>query len=202
MGKNETMLAAKSASPLWRPSQGRVLLFALLAAGCLSGGAAAQPPTAIPDHPGRVMLIKNTVTAVNHGNITGNYTVLRDLACEQFRRRNTASDLAQTFAGLRQRDLDLSPILLTEPQLTQSPRQDSYGRLQLVGYFPTRPKAVRFVLIFRPVDGGWMIDDVSLGVAAIESVVQQPARQPASQDRHPAFAPTIQRLPGYTGDSR
>lgn len=195
------MLGTKSANPLCCPSQRRVLVFAWLAAGCLCGGAEAQPPTAIPDYPGQVMLIKNTVTAVNHGNITGNYTVLRDLACEQFRRRNTAGDLAQTFAGLRQRNLDLSPILVTEPQLNQPPERDRYGRLQLVGYFPTRPKAVRFMLIFRPVDGGWMIDEVSLGVAPTESVVQQPALQPASQDRHSASAPTVRRLPGYTAYS-
>jgi len=139
------------------------------------------------------MLIKNTVTAVNHGTITGNYTVLRDLACEQFRRRNTAADLASTFARLKQKNLDLSPILVTHPQLTRRPAHDNHGRLHLVGFFPTRPKAVRFALAFRPVNGGWMIDDVTLGVAPIESVVPQHPDQRSAQRRRPT--PTAQPLP-------
>lgn len=176
-----------------------VLTLAALVTAWAPGSAAAQAPTAIPDSPGQVMLIKNTVTAVNHGNITGNYTVLRDLACESFRQRNTAGDLAQLFVSLRQKKLDLSPILVTEPQLTEHPQQDQHGRLQLVGFFPTRPQAVQFVLVFRPVDGGWMIDDISLGVAPIETVVQQQRPpQTARQAQRLPYAPTTQ-WPGDYG---
>lgn len=181
-------------------SRRAVLILALLATAWVPGRAAAQAPTAIPDYPGQVMLIKNTVTAVNHGNITGNYTVLRDLACESFRQRNTAGDLAQLFVSLRQKKLDLSPILVTEPQLTEHPQQDQHGRLQLVGFFPTRPQAVQFVLVFRPVDGGWMIDDISLGVAPIETVVQhQRPPQTARQAQRLPYAPTAQQPGSYGG---
>ena len=142
----------------------------------------AQTPAALPDFPGQVMLIKNSVTAVNHGNLTGNYTVLRDLASEGFRRQNTAGDLAVTFANLRQQKLDLSPILVTEPSLTQQPGTDQQGRFHLVGYFPTRPKAVQFSLVFQSVSGGWVIDEISLGVKPIESLVQlQRTPQPSTQ---------------------
>ena len=43
------------------------------------------------------------------------------------------------------------------------------GRLQLVGQFPTRPQAVQFALVFQHVGGGWMIDEISLRVAAAET---------------------------------
>jgi hypothetical protein len=110
------------------------------------------------------MLIRNTLTLVNHGNLTGNYTVLRDLASDNFRRRNTAADLSATFANLRQQKLDLSPILVIEPQLTQAPAELAPGRWQLVGEFPTRPKSVQFALVFVRVETGWMIDEVALRV--------------------------------------
>ena len=131
------------------------------------------------------MLIRNTLTAVNHGNITGNYTVLRDLGSERFRRRNKAGDLATTFANLRKQTRDLSPILVIEPKLTQRPVQDQYGRVQLVGYVPTRPKAVRFGLVFLKINGAWVIEEITVGVAPIESVVRTQPSPPAPPLRRP-----------------
>ena len=167
----------------------RTLAVLALVAACLApDDAAAQALVTLPDYPGQVMLIKNTLTAVNHGNLTGNYTVLRDLASERFRRQNTAGDLAMTFANLRQQKLDLSPILVTEPQLTERPAADQHHRLQLVGYVPTRPQAVRFALIFQQINGGWAIDEISVAVAPIESVAG-PQRTP----QLPQYAPPAQQ---------
>ncbi len=149
-----------------------LVLLTLLAAWLPVADAAAEDLNAVPDYAGQVMLIRNTLTAVNHGNITGNYTVLRDLASERFRQRNTAGDLATTFANLRKQAPDLSPILVIEPKLTQQPAQDQYDRIQLVGYFPTQPQAVRFGLIFQKIKGGWVVDEVTIGVAPTESVVR------------------------------
>jgi hypothetical protein len=174
-----------------------------LVAGCLTyDDAVAQAPVAVPDYPGQVMLIKNTLTALNHGNLTGNYTVLRDLASERFRQRNTAGDLATTFAQLRRQKLDLSPILVTEPQLTARPAIDQHGRLRLVGYVPTRPQAVRFALIFQHSSAGWGIDEVSVAVAPIESVVQaRRLPQPEPPARPVANPRTAPRHASYTPDS-
>ena len=128
--------------------------------------AVAQAPPL--DHAGQVMLIRNTIALVNHGNLSGNYTVLRDLASDNFRQRNNAGDLAGTFANLRQQKLDLSPILVIEPQLSQPPVEIAPGKLRLVGQFPTRPQTVQFALVFQRAGGGWVIDDVSLRVAPAE----------------------------------
>lgn len=147
------------------------------AVALLQDGSAAQAPRAVPDYSGQVMLIKNTVTAVNHGNLTGNYTVLRDLGSERFRQQHTAAALAATFAGLQKQKLDLSPTLVIDPQFSQFLLQDQ--RLQLVGHFPTRPLAVRFSLMFQPTSRGWLIDEISLAVA--------PDRQsaPETDSAHP-----------------
>jgi len=176
----------------------RICGLAMLASlAFLHGNASAQPRPSIPDHAGQVILIKNTITAVNHGNITGNFTVLRDLASERFRRQNTAGDLAKTFQTLKARKLDLSPILVAEPTLTQRPGVDNFRqRLRLVGHFPTRPQAVRFDLIFQHVEAGWMIDEVSVAVAPTESIVQ-PTRKPTPLRRTPATS-----VPQANGNSR
>ena len=129
--------------------------------------ARGQESPPVPDNAVQLMLIRNALTLVNHGNLTGNYTVLRDLASDRFRQRNTAADLAATFANLRQQKLDLSPVLVIQPQLTQPPAI-AEGRLTLVGQFPTRPQGVQFALAFQPVGGGWMIDEVSLRISPNE----------------------------------
>jgi hypothetical protein len=97
--------------------------------------------------------------------------VLRDLASDRLRRCSTASDLATTVANLRQQNLDLSPVLVIEPQFTEPPREIAGGRLLLVGQFPTHPRAARFALVFQQVDAGWMIDEISLEVTHPTPVV-------------------------------
>ena len=65
---------------------------------------------------------------------------------------------------------DLSPTLVTHPQLAQDAAVDPFGRLHLVGFFGTRPQAVRFSIFFQPVNGGWMIDEVAVAIVPTETV--------------------------------
>jgi len=162
-----------------------IILLAVLVAGS-ARDASGQSPVAgyagAPlDPPAQLMLIRNALTLVNHANLTGNYTVLRDLASPRFRQRNSAADLSGTFANLRQQKLDLSPVLVIQPQFTQPPQLVG-DRLQLVGLFPTRPQAVQFALAFQQVEGGWMIDEISLRVAPAD-LHSQTAAPPASDIR-------------------
>jgi hypothetical protein len=125
-----------------------------------------QPPPRDPQLDLAVMMVRNVVTAVNHGNLTGNYTVLRDLGGPAFRERNSAAQLAMIFQRLREQKTDLSPVLVLEPQFSQRPGMNAAGELELVGSFPSQPLRVHFRLVFQQVRGGWAIDTVSIGTAA------------------------------------
>ncbi len=138
----------------------------LAAAACfVPQPSVAQSPPRDPQSDVPVMLVKNAVTAVNQGNLTGNYTVLRDLGGPAFRERNTAAQLAAIFQRLRNQKSDLSPILVLDPVFTEPPAINQAGQLLLVGFFPTRPLQVQFRLAFQRVQGGWMIDEVGVGTA-------------------------------------
>jgi hypothetical protein len=113
-----------------------------------------------------VMMVRNAVTAVNHGNLTGNYTVLRDLGAPAFRERNSAAQLSIIFQKIREQKTDLSPVLVLEPQFSEAPGVNAAGQLQLVGSFPSQPLRVYFRLAFQRVQGGWAIDTVAIGAAA------------------------------------
>jgi hypothetical protein len=138
----------------------------------------AEQPAPPIDYPVLVMFVKNALTALNHGNLTGNYSVLRDLGSEGFRQKNTAADLATAFAKQRQQRFDLSPILVSEPQFTQQPTEVAPGKLKLVGYFPTQPQAVQFAVVYHRTDNGWGIDEIVVAMTPLPAVVQ--ARPPQS----------------------
>ncbi len=116
------------------------------------------------------LLIKNALISVNQGNLTGNYTVLRDLASPGFRQLNTASDLGVIFSNLRKQKIDLSPIVLLEPVITEAKFAKEQQQLRFKGYFPSEPVQVQFELIFQMANpGGWMIHGISIGTATVEA---------------------------------
>jgi hypothetical protein len=120
-------------------------------------------------------MIKNALTALNHANLTGNYTVLRDLGSEQFRQRNSAADLAKTFAPHREKHYDFSPILCLAPQLAETPRVQG-EQMQLVGFFDTKPEAVHFSVTFRRSESGWALDEITVGMQSLAAVSELPRR--------------------------
>ena len=81
--------------------------------------ATVPPQVSVPDGPKLRLMIYTMLIAINQANLTGNYSVVRDLAAPGFREANSAARLAEIFAALRQRNLDLSPILLLDPKFVR-----------------------------------------------------------------------------------
>ena len=93
-----------------RPFCAVLLALVLVAqtAGAQQGGADKKgPQPAQIDRNGVLTLVRSTILALHHANITGNYTVLRDLGAPGFQSANTAARLAEVFADLRGRNFDL-----------------------------------------------------------------------------------------------
>jgi hypothetical protein len=75
----------------------------------------------VPDSQGLAVLIHNSLIALNHANLTGNYSVLRDWP-RQIQKLNSPKQLAATFADMRARNVNLGPIVLYQPKLVRDPR--------------------------------------------------------------------------------
>jgi hypothetical protein len=134
--------------------------------------AAAQP--VLPGGPELIVLIQNTLLALNHANLTGNYSVLRDLATPSFQSVNTAASLAENFTDLRRRNIDLSPIVLFQPRLVREPAIDDKGLLRIVGYFGTRPEQVQFELLFARLGPKWRLFGLGVQTVPAHTVANQP----------------------------
>jgi hypothetical protein len=127
--------------------------------------AAHPAPSQMPDDYKLNMLIRTTIIAVNQANMTGNYSVLRDLGTPAFQVANNPSALSDAFAALRRRKLDLSPILFFEPKLVARPAIRENGVLHLAGFLETTPEQVNFELAFQTIDGQWLLDSIAVGMS-------------------------------------
>ena len=152
------------------------------------------PRPAPIDRNGVLILIRETLLALDQANKTGNYTVLRDLGSPEFQ-VNTAARLAEIFAQHRRDNIDLSGVAVIEPQLSLLPQIDANGMMHMVGFFPSVPTQVNFELVYAPVGGRWRLFglSVSFGQAA-PAAPQVPA--PAPQASTPAApVPAAQTSP-------
>ncbi|APE42105.1 hypothetical protein BOO69_00780 [Sulfitobacter alexandrii] len=128
-------------------------------------------------------LIRDILTAVNHGNWTGNYTVLRDYAASDFAEANDPTRLAGLFAPVREAGLDMLPIMVTPPTILQAQATAGNTQMRLMGYFPLRPRHISFDMVLVKEKARWVLLDISVGeFAPIEPQEKAP---PAEPDTNP-----------------
>lgn len=136
----------------------------------------AQQQSQIPQAAGLIVLIKSSLIALNQANQTGNYQVLYALGSDGLRAQTNPQNLAQSFIGFRQRNVDLSPIIFLNPNLTRAAAIEG-GRLHLVGNFPTSPLQVAFDLWFEPSQGQWKFIQLNTSLVPVQAQQQPPQPQ-------------------------
>lgn len=150
----------------------------------------------VPSDDKLLTLIYSALIALNQANSSGNYTVFRDISAPGFQSANDPARLAEIFANLRGRNLDLSPILLVQPKLVRTPGITANSMLRVSGFFPTRPEQVNFDLLFQPVQGQWRLFGISADttqvspVASAQDIPQQRSIQRAGAASNSTAAPS------------
>jgi hypothetical protein len=160
--------------------------------------AAQQPPQPqplvspmpVPSELELSRLIWSTMAALDHANLSGNYSVLRDLSAPSFQANNDAARLTQIFSGVRQSRIDLSNALLLAPTYTAAPIMISPDVLRVQGLFGLRPTAVVFDFQYQWVAGRWRLFGISVGSQTIAAQMPGQPAQPQPQQPQP------QRRPG------
>jgi hypothetical protein len=152
---------------------------------------AQAPKPAQIDRNGVLILIRQTLLALDQANKTGNYTVLRDLGSPDFQ-ANTAARLAEIFAQQRRDNIDLSGVAVIDPQLTLLPQIEANGMMHMTGFFPSVPTQVNFELMYAPVGGRWRLFalSVSFGQAAPRAPQPPPPAAPQTSAPTKDNAPT------------
>lgn len=168
----------------------RLLLAVALCLGAapLLAQQAPRPPASAVPVPGELELAKmiwSTMAAVDHANMAGNYSVLRDLSAPGFQINNDSARLSEIFATLRASRIDLSNTLLLAPTYRSAPAMVQPDVIRVQGYFGLRPTAINFDLFYQWVSGRWRLFGVSISPAAIATQQPGPPPQPAPQQPPP-----------------
>lgn len=127
--------------------------------------ATASSAKKVPDDATLITLIRNSVLSLDQANTAGDYSVLRENGAAGFRDANSLDKLAATFAALRGRQLDLSPVAVIAPRLFKNAAIDGDGYLRLTGYFPSHPEQVNFDLAYKHEDGAWRLFGIGLNTS-------------------------------------
>lgn len=155
--------------------------------GAGGGGTTGQPtpqataPQAIPDGPALNILIRRTLLTVNDANLSGNYTVLRDLAAPDFQTANDAKKLAEIFSKLRSSKIDLAPIVYFDPKLVRPPEIEKNGMLHLSGFIPTQPQQVNFDMLFQYVASRWRMFGIAINTSPAKAAATSPEKDKTQQ---------------------
>jgi hypothetical protein len=111
-----------------------------------------------------------------------------------FQNANSVERLAQLFAPLRSRNLDLSPILLTRPKLFRAPEMNDKGMIRVMGFFPTSPERVNFDLIFQPVQSRWRLFGIAVSTRPAPPTTQRQSPSTADE-KSPTEEPKAEAQP-------
>ena len=166
------------------PKSWTSLLAAILVAASVLAANAQTPAAPKPaqiDRNGVLMMVRSTLLALDHGNKTGNYTVLRDLGAPGFQ-NNTAARLAEIFASQRRDNVDLSGVAVIDPQLSVLPQIEANGMMRMAGFFPSVPTQVNFDLIYAPVNGQWRLFGISVNLGSSAPVPPAPPNPAAKNE--------------------
>ncbi len=139
-----------------------------------------------------VAMIKSTIMALQLANQTGNYSVLRDLGTPVFREKFDQAALTRIFANMRQRGVNLTPVLFLPPNLSKQPELTGGNVLHLNGNFATQPAQIVFDMQFMQIDNAWRIEGLAVDAVAPAQAqaAAQPQQQPQQQpDKKPAAKP-------------
>ena len=134
------------------------------APGQIAPAASARPDAPlVPSAEELVALVRNVLLAVNDANLTGNYTVLRDLSAPDSQGLNTPERLEESFRPIRQQGTDFSIVAVATPRFVQLPTFTPQGYLRVSGEFNSSPR-ITFDIFLQHVAGRWRPYAIGVGV--------------------------------------
>jgi len=139
-----------------------------------------------------VLLIRSTFATVHQANVSGNYSVFRDLAAPSLRASMSLVRLGDYFKPLREANADLSRALMTLPKFKKPPTILKDKSLTMRGYFPGGEDRIDFSLTYQRVKGRWRFVNVAIKPArTAETTPDKPAtpRAPKTSESAPPPLP-------------
>ena len=167
-----------------------------------SADFAAPPPSKLQGDSSRLafFLTRTLFSAIIQGQLTGNYTVLRDLGTPTFQSTNTAADLSAVFVELENDESDLSETVFLDPEITDVDFFKDRRQIRIRGDYRVRGEKVEFELVYeKATHRFWMIDSIWISTASTACYVYAdklrvaPAAEYSAEDD--TFAKALRIMP-------
>ena len=126
--------------------------------------AAVKKAPPLPNRDAFIIMTREIMIAVNQANQTGNYSVLRELGSPDFQKKYSTADLSNRLANFRKLRINLGPAALFVPKLTQPAKYVKRQVILLSGFFPTKPRQIKFEMFFEIYKGAWRLHEFQLYV--------------------------------------
>jgi hypothetical protein len=138
--------------------------FSVLAGAVLAVMLAVSPSRAaeMPSEEERDILIISTLLRLNDANISGNYSVLRDLATREFREKNSTDAIAQAFKEFRSRAIRMEELAVREIHPDEEGEMTHDGIVRLSGYIDLSRFRMKYVLRFVMESGIWRMQSIQV----------------------------------------
>jgi hypothetical protein len=139
---------------------------------CVPAAQAQTPPAAsspasetiVLNEATMTMMVQSTIAALNHANLTNDYSILIKLGSQDFQRNASNQRLSESFHSLRDNGIDMGGGLVAPLRWAATPVfQD--GMLHLTGSLATRPQEIRFNLGYTLEQGRWRLQALSVEIA-------------------------------------
>lgn len=140
----------------------------------------AAPSVALPSPLVTTQLIASMLTAVDHANKTGNYTVLLALGSPGFQSANNPARLGAAFSDFRTRQIDLAEVLILSPTFEIPPTMVQPNLMRMRGLFQLTQGQFGFDMQFR-FDRGWRLDSIYLRPPGASAPAARTAPAPKPQ---------------------
>lgn len=131
-----------------------------------------NPALPVPSQLDLARLLWGTMAALDQANLSGNYSVMRDIGSTSFQVQNSAAQLSDTFRYLREQRIDLSSTFLVAPEFTQPPMMVSADVMRLQGVFGLRPISIQFDIFYQWSAGRWKVYGIGLQPLTLTNVQQ------------------------------
>lgn len=153
----------------------------------LGGPAAPGSPTTAAPKPNMpspetmLALVRTHILALDHALRTNNFYVLHALSGPFLQTRMTPEQLSQAFKQLKADRPDLVAAAIATPALSAAPTLMKNGMLWLKGVFPTKPKQIRFEMVFEVVGQEWRLAGLDIAGGASLATEEKTSVVPAAR---------------------
>ena len=123
---------------------------------------------AVPNDAVLEVLVKSSMLTFNDANLTGNYTVLNAVGSKAFREQLPPEKLKAGFKEFAEKQIDLSPAILSKPVWTKPASINKDGLLTVEGHMDTAKFRVTYSFDYIMSDGDWKLIGLKVNTKAPE----------------------------------